>query len=105
MDIILPEGVKPEVEKTVEENVESLSLPRVEGPTMEFNREKKMFWIGFPVDKIRPFEATLALDSFKLEYYKAFIELAAMYQEKIQKASPGVLNNLRRNFLLKNKKA
>ena len=105
MDIILPEGVKAGVEKQVEENVAGLGLPRTESVTMEFNRETKMFWIGIPVDKMRPFETTLALDAFKIEYFKAFSELAAAYQDKIQKASPGMLNQLRKNFLMKNKKA
>jgi len=82
-----------------------LSLPRVDGPVMEFNPETSMFWIGIPVNKVPVLEATLLLDSMKIEYFKAVMTLIKAEQERKSKiVTPQEHSSMMKNFVNKFKK-
>ena len=100
-----PTETKPETTEPTNTDNKGLQLPRLNGPVMEFNQETKMFWIGFPVDMIIPFEASLLLDSMKIEYLKAFNLLVKEAQEKKNKiVTPADLRQGMKNFVSKFKK-
>lgn len=99
------ESATPKIEVPKTEETKNLSLPKIDEPAIDFNKDTKMFWVGIPIDKVRPFEATVLLDRVKFDYMQAFQILATEAQSKIQKADPGVLNQLRHKFLRETKRA
>ena len=93
----------PKEEVNTKEEVK-LDLPRVENTTFVYDSKKKMFWIGMPVEKTEPMIAMCVLDSMKMQYLQAFSAMIEAEKHKIQIQSPGVLNNIRNNFVSKFKK-
>jgi hypothetical protein len=92
------------LEKPTPEKPAELVLPKVENPIFQYDDKTHTFWLGIPVERTEPFMASCILDSMKMTYFEIFSRYVAEKRSKIEVQQPGVLNNLRKHFLMKNKK-
>ena len=100
----MPETIILPKKEEVKEEPKTLDLPRVENTTFVYDSKTKMFWIGIPVNKTEPMIAMCVLDSMKMQYLQAFSTMIEEDKHKIEIQSPGVMNQLRKNFVSKFKK-
>jgi hypothetical protein len=93
--------IKPENQNADTEQ-KPLDLPRIENPMVQFDKEKKMFWIGLPLDKfVNPLDIILLMDGLKTDIVKCFI-ITIQNNSKIIKPNEG---NPIKNLLRKLKNA
>ena len=97
------ENIKLPKEEVAEEEVK-LDLPKSDSPVFVYDKDKRTFWVGIPVERCVPLEAFAILDSMKMTYLQCFMQLAnELKNPKI--ITPGALNKARDFFLRKSKKA
>jgi hypothetical protein len=81
-----------------------LIFPKTEDAMFVYDNKTSMFWVGIPVNKTEPLIAMCILDTMKMNYFQAFSQYITAQKNKIEVQSPGVLNQMRKNFVSKFKK-
>ena len=79
-----------------------LDLPRCEYPIAQFSPEHKMYWLGFPLDKLAPLDILLLLDRCKIDIISAHKEIAVL-KARMGLNQKSAFQNMK-NFLIRNKK-